>query len=62
MRHDSRRRRISQRWHDVRAKRNLDLTVIEGESNFNGLQKFLLCVHALTSERRLLRCLYLARK
>jgi ubiquinone/menaquinone biosynthesis C-methylase UbiE len=53
---------ISKRWHDARAKRNLDLTAIEGESNFNGLQKFLLCVHALTSERRLLRCLYLARK
>jgi SAM-dependent methyltransferase len=53
---------ISKRWHDARNTRKTDLAEIEGEANFNGLQKFLLCVHALTTERRLLRCLYLARK
>jgi ubiquinone/menaquinone biosynthesis C-methylase UbiE len=53
---------ISKRWYEARAKRKADLVAAEGEANFNGLQKFLLCVHRLTSERRLLRCLYLARK
>jgi ubiquinone/menaquinone biosynthesis C-methylase UbiE len=53
---------ISKRWYEARAKRKADLALAEGDANFNGLQKFLLCVHTLTSERRLLRCLYLARK
>jgi len=30
--------------------------------NFEGLQQFLRCVQALTSERRLLRYVYLAQK
>jgi hypothetical protein len=30
--------------------------------NFEGLQRFLSCVHTLTSEKRLLRYLYFARK
>jgi SAM-dependent methyltransferase len=53
---------ISGRWYDARHKRRVDLAAIEGEANFNGLQKFLICVHTLTNEGRLLRCLYLARK
>jgi len=38
------------------------LVPIEGEANFTGLQKFLQCVHTLSSEKRLSRFLYLARK
>jgi len=53
---------ISQRRHDAREKRKSALVGIEGEANFAGLQRFLECVHSLTSERRLLRFLYLAEK
>jgi len=53
---------IANRWHDEREKRKAALESIEGESNFEGLQRFLNCVHALTSERRLLRYRYLAGK
>jgi len=34
----------------------------EGNENFLGVQQFLECVHALTSERRLLRFLYICEK
>ncbi len=54
--------RIAKRWHDGRARRRSDLVAVEGETNFLGLQAFLACVHTLTSERRLLRFLYIARK
>jgi SAM-dependent methyltransferase len=53
---------ISQRWHDARSKRREELMAAEGEANFDGLQRFLSCVHTLTSERRLLRYLYVATK
>ena len=53
---------VAGRWHDAREKRQSELTALEGDSNFAGLQKFLSCVRTLTSERRLLRLLYLARK
>ncbi len=53
---------ISKRWHEARAKRKDALIAAEGEANFEGLQKFLSCVHMLTSERRLLRFVYLAQK
>ncbi len=53
---------ISKRWHDARAARSAVLIPIEGEPNFTGLQKFLQCVHTLSSEKRLSRFLYLARK
>jgi len=53
---------IAQRWHDARANRKQALERIEGEANFAGLQRFLMCVHTLTREERLLRYLYLARK
>ena len=52
---------IAKRRHDARARRKADLVAIEGETNFLGLQDFLACVHTLTSERRLLRFLYIAR-
>jgi hypothetical protein len=35
---------------------------VEGNGNFEGLQRFLSCVHSLTTERRLLRYLYSANK
>lgn len=53
---------ISRRWHDARDRRREDLVRVEGEASFNGLQKFLACTHTLSSERRLSRCMYLARK
>jgi SAM-dependent methyltransferase len=54
--------RISKKWHDAREKRKEELVTAEGSANFEGLQRFLSCVHTLTSERRLLRFLYFARK
>ena len=53
---------ISKKWHDARQKRKEELAAAEGQANFEGLQRFLSCVHTLTSERRLLRYLYTARK
>jgi SAM-dependent methyltransferase len=54
--------RISRRWHDAREKRKPALVAAEGAANFDGLQRFLSCVHILTSEKRLLRYLYFATK
>jgi ubiquinone/menaquinone biosynthesis C-methylase UbiE len=54
--------RIAKRRYDARAQRRTELVAVEGETNFLGLQTFLSCVHTLTSERRLLRFLYVARK
>jgi ubiquinone/menaquinone biosynthesis C-methylase UbiE len=53
---------IARRWHDAREKRKAELIATEGEPNFEGLQRFLTCVQTLTSEKRLLRFVYLARK
>jgi ubiquinone/menaquinone biosynthesis C-methylase UbiE len=53
---------IANRWYLAREKRKEELAATEGTTNFEGLQRFLSCVHALTSERRLLRYLYVARK
>lgn len=53
---------IAKRWHDAREKHRGAMTKIEGEENFDGLQEFLSCVHTLTSERRLSRFGYHARK
>jgi SAM-dependent methyltransferase len=54
--------KVSKRWHDARAKRNEDLIKIEGKITFEGLQQFLLVVYKLSSERRLSRMVYMARK
>jgi ubiquinone/menaquinone biosynthesis C-methylase UbiE len=54
--------RISKKWHDAREKRTAELVTAEGAANFEGLQRFLSCVHTLTTERRLLRYLYFATK
>lgn len=53
---------IARRWREAREKRRTDLVAVEGGANFEGLQRFLGCVHLLTSQRRLLRCLYVAQK
>lgn len=53
---------VSRRWHDARANHREEMIRIEGENNFMGLQEFLWCVHSLTSEGRLSRHMYLARK
>lgn len=53
---------VSQRWHDARQKRAPELTRLEGEETFAGLQRFLATVHRLCAERRLSRHIYLARK
>jgi SAM-dependent methyltransferase len=53
---------VSNRWHTARARRRDRLVSLEGEETFEGLQRFLLAVHTLASERRLSRYLYLASK
>ncbi|HYV27513.1 MAG TPA: methyltransferase domain-containing protein, partial [Candidatus Eisenbacteria bacterium] len=53
---------IAKRWHDARARRSRDLMRIEGKTNFDGLQKFLWCVHTVSAEGRLSRYAYLGRK
>ena len=53
---------IAKRWHRAREGRKQELVAIEGATNFEGLQRFLSCVHTLTSEKRLLRYLYVASK
>ena len=53
---------IAKRWHDAREKRNMQLVAVEGEQNFEGLQRFLSCVFKLCSEGRLLRYRYVADK
>jgi ubiquinone/menaquinone biosynthesis C-methylase UbiE len=53
---------IANRWYQAREKRKEKLVEAEGGSNFEGVQRFLSTVHALTSERRLMRYLYVAGK
>jgi SAM-dependent methyltransferase len=53
---------IASRWRQARQKWKNELVALEGISNFEGLQRFLACVHSLTAERRLLRYVYLAEK
>jgi len=53
---------IAKRRHDGRARRRDILLTMEGQTNFDGLQRFLACVHTLTREQRLSRFLYLACK
>lgn len=54
--------KIASRWHDARARHRDALVKREGETNFEGLQRFLGCVHQLSVERRLSRYAYLAQK
>lgn len=54
--------RIAKGWREARERRKEELVASEGYSNFEGLQRFLSCVHSLTNEKRLLRYLYVASK
>jgi ubiquinone/menaquinone biosynthesis C-methylase UbiE len=54
--------RIAKQWHLARENRKRALVALEGTGNFERLQAFLFCVHSLTSERRLLRYMYLAER
>lgn len=53
---------IAERWLHARESRREDLLAVEGEANFAGLQRFLDSVHQLTSQRKLLRFVYIAEK
>jgi SAM-dependent methyltransferase len=53
---------ISERWREARARQKNALLKIEGAANFEGLQRFLACVHTLTAESRLTRFVYVAAK
>jgi SAM-dependent methyltransferase len=53
---------ISRRRHDARARHERALVEREGQQNFDGLQRYLRCVHSLAAERRLSRFAYLAEK
>jgi SAM-dependent methyltransferase len=53
---------VAGRWHDARDAHRDDLTRIEGEERFEGLQRFFEAVHRLTRERRLSRIAYVAEK
>jgi hypothetical protein len=54
--------RTAARWQDARQKHRERLVAAEGVDKWEGLQRFLSCVRALTEERRLLRLLYQAQK
>jgi SAM-dependent methyltransferase len=53
---------VSRRRRDARARYRDALVAREGEANYEGLQRFLDCVHTLSVERRLSRYAYLAEK
>jgi SAM-dependent methyltransferase len=53
---------VSGRWHQARARHRQALESREGPQNFEGLQRFLACVHTLSVERRMSRFAYLAGK
>ena len=53
---------VARRWRDARAGHREPLASLEGEANFEGLQRFLTCVHVLAIERRLSRLCYVAQK
>ncbi len=53
---------VSARWREARARFRDDLLRMEGDAQFEGVQKFLGAVHRLTSERRLSRVAYLVEK
>jgi len=53
---------LARRRHHSRERYRVELIAAEGEANFHGLQRFLACVHKLSSEKRLLRFVYLTGK
>ena len=53
---------IARRRHDARERHRDAMIAREGQTNFDGLQRFLMGVHTLSAERRLSRFAYLAKK
>ena len=53
---------VALRWHDARERQRPALVAREGEATFAGLQRFLMCVHTVSAERRLSRFAYLAER
>lgn len=53
---------VASRWCEARGRHREALVAREGEVNFDGLQRFLRCVHTLSVEGRLSRYAYLAEK
>jgi SAM-dependent methyltransferase len=53
---------VARRWHDARVHQQDALITREGRETFDGLQRFLWCVHTVSAERRLSRYAYLAEK
>jgi SAM-dependent methyltransferase len=53
---------VARRWHDAREHQRGVLVTREGEANFDGLQRFLSCVHTVSARRQLSRFAYLADK
>jgi SAM-dependent methyltransferase len=53
---------VAGRWHDARERQRDVLVTREGQPNFDGLQKFLSCVHTVSEQRLLSRFAYLAQK
>ena len=53
---------VASRWHDARDAHRPALIEREGQTNLEGLQRFLACVHRLSAERRLSRYCYVAER
>ncbi len=53
---------MAQRRHDARAKHEADLIQLEGEEAYQKTQKFFEVAHLISSERRLSRFIFVARK
>lgn len=53
---------IARNWRAAREQHRTELLSREGAANFDGLQRFLTCVHTLSRERRLSRFCYVAEK
>jgi SAM-dependent methyltransferase len=53
---------VARRWHEARSRQRDALVAREGQTNFDGLQRFLACVHTVSAQRRLSRYAYLAER
>lgn len=53
---------IAGRRRDARARHRDAMVALEGEENFDGLQRFLDCVHTVSAEQRLSRFAYLGER
>ncbi|HST04256.1 MAG TPA: class I SAM-dependent methyltransferase, partial [Chloroflexia bacterium] len=53
---------VTKNWHEARIKHAADLVKMEGQAGFDDLQYMLATAHTISSERRLSRFVYIARK